>query len=121
MEAIVQLPAPENVGELRQVLGMINYLGKYVPNLSAILQPMSSLLKSDVVWMRGPGHQQAFDKAKELLATSPVLAFYDANKPTIVSSDTSGYGIGGGLLQDQGGGELRPVAYCSRTLTEGEM
>ena len=34
IEAIVKLPAPMNVGDLRQMLGMINYLGRYVPNLS---------------------------------------------------------------------------------------
>ena len=30
-KAIQELPAPQNVSELRQVLGMINYLGKFLP------------------------------------------------------------------------------------------
>ena len=33
VKAIHDLSPPENVQELRQVLGMINYLGKFLPNL----------------------------------------------------------------------------------------
>ena len=48
-KAIQDLPAPQNVSELHQVLGMINYmyLGKFLPNLSHVITPMSELLKSD--------------------------------------------------------------------------
>jgi len=46
-KAIQELPAPKNVPELRQVLGMINYLGKGLPNLSLVISPMSELLNAD--------------------------------------------------------------------------
>ena len=47
------------------------------------------------------------------------LAFLDLTKPTTVSSDASSYGIGGVLLQEHDG-VMKPVAYCSRTLTGPE-
>jgi len=46
-KAIQELPAPKNVQELRQVLGMINYLGKFLPNLSLVISLVSELLKAD--------------------------------------------------------------------------
>ena len=54
-----------------------------------------------------------------MVTTVPLLAFYDVNKPTVVSADASSYGLGGVLLQKHGG-QLRPVAFASRTLTDSE-
>ncbi|XP_051816865.1 uncharacterized protein K02A2.6-like [Acanthochromis polyacanthus] len=119
VSAINKLEPPVNVQELRRVLGMITYLGKYIPDLSTVGQPLYALLKSDAAWMWGPAQQTAFEKIKELLTTSPTLVYYDVNKATAVSADASSYGIGGVLLQLHGA-EWRPVAYCSRRLTEAE-
>ena len=54
VKAIRELEAPNNVPELRRVMGMINYLGRFIPNLATEMHPMSDLLKSDSVWTWGP-------------------------------------------------------------------
>ena len=46
VEAIAKAPAPENVTQLRSFLGMINYYGKFIPNLAAKLHPLYTLLKN---------------------------------------------------------------------------
>ena len=119
VSAITEMEEPTNVAELRRFLGLVNFLGKYVPHLSHTLKPMTELLEKDRAWIWGPSQADAFKRVKELITSAPTLAFFDANKPTIVSADASAYGLGAVLLQDHDG-VLKSVAYASRTLTSAE-
>ncbi|GAA6087031.1 uncharacterized protein K02A2.6-like [Tachysurus ichikawai] len=118
VEAITHLKKPQNISELQRMLGMIHYLGRYVPHLSDVIQSLSELLKRDVIWYWGPVQEEAFNNVKQVITEALVLAFY-VTKPTVVSADASSYGLGGVFLQDHDG-QLKPVAYCSRVLTDAE-
>lgn len=117
VRAINDLQEPTNMHKLKRVLGMINYMGKYILELSTVGGPLYDLLKGQSAWVWDQPQQQALRKLKQELASSPVLAHYDTGRETAVSADASSYGIGGVLLQLYGSG-WKLVAYCSGRLTE---
>ena len=63
--------------------------------------------------------QAALDQLKSLVVKACTLAFFDPAKPATVSADASSYGLGATLLQMHDG-ELRPVAYASKSLSDIE-
>ena len=48
IEAIKSLDIPKNKNDLQRLLGMVNYLRNFIPNLSSIISPIRDLLKKDV-------------------------------------------------------------------------
>ena len=119
VEAILKLKKPENVSDLRTVLGIFNYLGKFIPNMATILHPLHQLLKKDIAYYRGSEQQKAFNMVKGRIAKASTLAYYDVKVPIIVSSDASSYGLGAVLLQEQNS-TLVPIAFASRSLSDTE-
>ena len=63
---------------------------------------------------------KAFDKVKELLLSSRVLVHFDDSLPLTLSCDASPYGVGAVLSHMMPNGDVRPVSFASRTLTETE-
>jgi len=115
VRAVTEMDAPRNVEELRRFLGMINYLARFLPNVTSVTEPLHNLIRRDVPWTWSEVQQKSFDEVKKLLTQAPVLAFYDVNKPLTLENDACEYGLGSAIFQ-----EGRPIAYASRTLTEAE-
>ena len=117
---VLEASAPKNLTELTSFLCMLNFYGKFIPNLSSILEPLHSLLKNNVVWKWEVEQQETFDKAKDQLQSLDVLVHYDPEKELVLSCDASRYVVGavpGHVMED---GSERPVAYASHTLSTAE-
>ena len=110
VSAVTDLKPPKNVTELRRLLGMFNFMSRFIANLSEVSAPLRLLLANDAVWEWSAMQQTALDRLKLLAADTPCLSFFDARRPTVISADASSYGLGSVLLQNHDG-SLRPVAY----------
>lgn len=53
--------------------------------------------------------QRAFEDIKKAIANTPILAYYDLEKPVTIQTDMSDVGVGAVLLQNG-----KPVSYASR-------
>ncbi len=120
VEAIQHAPSPNNVSELKSFLGMVNFYGKFLPNLSSTLEPLHKLLRKGTPWVWNNAQEKAYQTAKDLLQSSKVLVHYDPAKQLVVSCDASPYGVGAVLAHKFPDGSEKPIAYASRTLTKPE-
>lgn len=118
--AIVDAPPPENVSQLRSFLGLLNYYGRFIPNLASLLQPLHELLCQDKKWKWTSDCQKAFQNAKNALTTSEVLTHFNPSLPIQLACDASPYGVGAVISHVFPNGEERPIAFASRTLNKAE-
>lgn len=120
VEAVVQAPAPKNVQQLQAYLGLLNFYGKFIPNLSSELHPLHKLLQKDVKFDWVPECEKSFERSKELLLNSDILTLYDPSKPIVLTCDASPYGVGA-ILSHIIDGVERPVIFASTTLSKAEQ
>ena len=120
VEKIVNFPAPNSKKKLQSFLGLVNFSRRFVKQLATITKPLTSMMSDteDFVWKET--HQNAFEKVKYLLASYPILAIPDWNKPFHIELDASEVATGAILYQIDDSGDKRPIYYHSRTLSKTE-
>ena len=121
VQAIQEVPEPQNARALKSFLGLVNYYRKFIPNMSTVVYPLNRLLMFDAPWAWTETCQVAFKKLKELLLNSPLLANYDLNKPVRLAVDASSYDLGAVSSHVFDDGEEKPIVYASRSLSASEQ
>lgn len=118
--AIKEFPIPKTQKNVRQFLGKINFYGKYVANISIILDPLHNLLRKGEKFVWSDKCQESFDTIKKLLCSKPILAIFDPDLPIHIYTDASIQGIGAILKQIQPNGDEKPCAYFSKKLNDSQ-
>ena len=117
IQGITEMTPPTDKQQLSSFIGMVTYMGNFVPHLSHHTEPLQAMLKQDAVFAWDEMANTSFQKIKDLIAKSAIkpLRYYDQRKPVTVQVDASQRGLGTCLLQ-----EGEPIAYASKSLTDTE-
>ena len=119
LAAIREISPPQNATEVCSFLGLARYYRRYVKNFAAIAGPLHALTRKDAVFHWSADCQDAFDRLKTLLTTSPITAFPDFSLPFPLYTDVSTAGLGAILAQVREGKE-RIICCASRSLNQAE-
>ncbi|GFV54886.1 transposon Tf2-6 polyprotein [Trichonephila clavipes] len=91
IKAIVEMLTPKSKTEVRRLLGMVNFLSKFIPNVSKVAAPLREIIHENV--------QLSFVNIKELLAKAPISKVFSVNHEIVIQCDSSKDGLGSCLIQ----------------------
>ena len=114
VKAICDFPQPKNQKELMRFLGMAGYYRKFCPNFSTVAEPLTRLLSKSKKYEWSSSADDSFQGLKGMLASSPVLAAPQFDKPFKLAVDASDVACGGVLLQEDTQDVDHPVCYFSK-------
>ncbi|UYV79808.1 K02A2.6-like [Cordylochernes scorpioides] len=83
VKAIAEMKPPADVHGVQRFMGMVNFLGRFVPNLAEITKPLNDLRKKDVSFIWGSPQKKAFEKVKDVLASDRVLGYAQIEKEAL--------------------------------------
>lgn len=125
LKAIEEYPVPKNVKALKRYLGLMNWFKKYIPQYSAVANPLYKLLRQGVKFSWQTEHQTAFEQLKTALLNSSTLAFPRYDLPFYLAVDSSSKGIGYMLYQKHPGDNqtetTRVVRFGSKSLSRWQQ
>ena len=64
IKAVVDAPTPKNLSELKSYLGLLKYYGRFLPNLSSMIQPLNQLQNKAQKWEWSATCQKGFENSK---------------------------------------------------------
>lgn len=117
--AVFNAPKPTSVSELKAILGLLSYYGRFLPQMSTTLAPFYGLLAKGTKWQWGSQQEQAFSEAKTALKKAKFLIHFDQSKTIRLECDASSFGLGA-VLSHRVGGVDYPTGFKSRTLSKAE-
>ena len=107
VEALMKMPMPEDLKQLRSLLGGLSYYGKFQRDMAKRIQPITSFLKQGVKFVFTPAMEAIVRELLAELSTPPVLVYpnwdgvTDNSRPFLLYCDASVDGFGATLEQEQ--------------------
>ena len=115
VKAIKQAALPNSVSDVRSLLGMTNYVSRFICNYADIVAPLCDLTYKGVEFKWQEVHQKALHQLKCSFTCDAVMAYFDPHNKTALFVDATPVGLG--AMQTQSG---KVISYASKALSSVE-
>ena len=102
------MQTPTDKSGVQRFLGMCQYLSKFCHNLSETVLPLRDLSKEGSAFLWSNNHENAFNSARNLIASATALRYYDTTLP-VLQVDAFEDAVGSVLLQND-----QPVCHMDK-------
>ena len=120
IKAIRDLAPPRTPKEVRSFMGRVNFVARFISNLTQTCDPIFKLLRKNVYFQWTDQCQDAFDKIKTYLLSPPVLVPPIPGKPLVLYLTVLDQSLGAMLAQHDDQRKEHAIYYVSKKFTEGE-
>ena len=70
VKATQNMPAPTDVAGTKRLLGVVNYLSKFIPHLATVVRPIQ--INKDIIWKWEAEQEESMKKNKALVCAAPI-------------------------------------------------
>jgi transposase InsO family protein len=125
IQKVLDFPKPTTAGQMKQLVGLLNYFRDYCQHHSQIMKPLHDMILNYQKKTRGRALVwteegiTAFDRIIEEVAKNHKMFFPRDDCPIFLMTDASDYGIGAYCYQLVDNVE-QPVAFVSKSLTAAQ-
>ena len=121
VRAILEMPTPRTEKEVRSFLGRLNYIARFISQLTATCDPLFKLLRKNQTMEWNKECQEAFEKIRQYLQKPPVLVPPSPGRPLIMYLTVLEESMGCVLGQhDESGRKEQAIYYLSKKFTSYE-
>jgi hypothetical protein len=120
MKTIHEWLTPQNYHDIQRFLGLVNYLGQFMPDILAYMAPLSGM-SSQTLFQWNPIHQKCFESCK-----APILKPIDPDnlgegEQIFLITDASPHGIGAYYGQGKTWEMCRPAGFMSKKFSVAQF
>jgi hypothetical protein len=117
VQAITEIPPPQNLRQLQSLQGKANFLRRFVPDYAIRAHGFLRLLRHDIPFHWDDHAQQSFDDLKTTLSNAPLISAPDYNRDYILYVSASAVSVAGVLVQLGDDNREHVIYYVSKNLS----
>lgn len=83
IQVVVDAKRAESASEVRSFLGLVNFCGRFIPNLAAISEPLRKLTRKSNQWTWGKDQENSSVRLKSEPASAHVIWHISVHPPRL--------------------------------------